>query len=98
VTNDNQELHHDSSGLALTGAAAPRYWHVNAVLSYGKARRAPILDWMTRVYNSARGRRALGLLESEQRLRILSDALQEYVIFELDPYGTVISWKPAPNA
>src|ERR1700726_2935466 len=42
--------------------------------------------------HAANGRMASALFESQERLRILSDAVQEYAIFLLDPHGTVVSW------
>ncbi|MHB8500350.1 MAG: PAS domain S-box protein [Candidatus Acidiferrales bacterium] len=79
-------------GNADTGR---RFYQSKVVLILGVASgllMAALVYWIVQRYYAARGRAEEAFLESEERLRILVEGVQDYAIFRLDPCGKVVSW------
>ena len=53
---------------------------------------AAAVGWSAQRDNSARGRAEGALGDSEEKYRMLMDAVRDYAIFLLDPEGRVVSW------
>jgi PAS domain S-box-containing protein len=53
---------------------------------------AALAGWIIRRDYLARGRGEAAFLESEERIRILIECIQDYAVFTLDPDGKVTSW------
>jgi PAS domain S-box-containing protein len=70
-----------------------RLGRYRAVFSVEDIVRRPLIRvWAAHLINLVRGRSARTLLETERRLQILSDAVQDFAIFRLGPGGEVVSW------
>lgn len=75
--------------------ATRRFRQTQAALILGNAAGlliAALAGWLVQRDSMARGRAEAALVQSEERFRMMLEAVQDYAIFMLDPQGTVASW------
>ena len=75
--------------------ATRRFRQTQAALILGNAAGlliAALAGWLVQRDSMARGRAEAALVQSEERFRMMLEAVQDYSIFMLDPQGTVASW------
>jgi PAS domain S-box-containing protein len=78
--------------LLVVGVVAYRQIPALGLGSFVALLIAGLAGWMVPRAYAARGRAEAAFLESEDQLRILTDGVQGYAIFTLDPEGTIVSW------
>jgi PAS domain S-box-containing protein len=93
----NRDMEDEEQRLVIERNAdmARRYRQAKTSLILGGALAfliATVSGWIVRRDYIARARAEAAFLDSEERMRILIEGVQDYAIFMLDPHGTVVSW------